>query len=237
MSEVAPDIRALGSQSRRTALLTFLSLALVLGSILYSIYSLRTLEQSKEVLSVELKQLEMSSVDLLAKNNKLQRTNGELQLTNDQLESKRKDTEKKIEKLEKRYAGLKTAVERAELTVRTSTESAAATLKVFDQRIFEIQSSAVPTGRTLNSGAEYRFSLFINGNAEALNGIEKVTYFFDHPSFPAASRTKISMDREQRFSVGYNGWGCMDPVIITVDFKDGRQSKTDFNMCKNLGWK
>ena len=220
MGETSTEIRSLGVQSKRGALLTILSLSLVVGSILYSIFSLKELEQGRDTLLLQLQQLRERSE--------------ELKTTITGLETKREKMVEEITGLEEKYAGLKKSVEQVNVAIGASDGKASVALKVAGQRVYEIKSSAMPTGQKTNSGPLYDFKLYVSGSDEVLNDMEKVTYIFDHPTF--MQKTQTATDRIQQFSIGYRGWGCLREVGITVKFKDGVEGHSDFDMCKSLGW-
>ena len=101
--------------------------------------------------------------------------------------------------------------------------------------VYELKATAKATGRINSAGkTTYNFSIYINAPEESLNQIEKVHYFFDHPSF--SNQHFDIFDKDTAFSVTWIGWGCLFKLPITVHLKDGTQQAIDFNMCKNLGW-
>jgi septal ring factor EnvC (AmiA/AmiB activator) len=78
----------------------------------------------------------------------------------------------------------------------------------------------------------YRYTVWVEGPADLLGKIAEVTYLFDHPTFQ--NKLLRSSNREDRFKVGYIGWGCLDSVIVTYILQDGSRSPVDFNMCSAL---
>jgi len=80
----------------------------------------------------------------------------------------------------------------------------------------------------------YYFTFWLTGPDEVLSRINSVDYFLDHPSF--TQKDLISKDRLSGFRQGYNGWGCLDSVLVKISFSDSSLHPTpiDFNQCKAL---
>jgi len=102
--------------------------------------------------------------------------------------------------------------------------------------VYEIKAAARATGGKASDGSPlYNFTIYINSPQELLNEIQKVTYDFDHPTFPNPHQE--SSNPATRFATGYIGWGCLRNVRIKVFLKKGTVHDIDFDMCKSIGWR
>lgn len=80
----------------------------------------------------------------------------------------------------------------------------------------------------------YDFSLSLRIPAEQRESVRKVTYTFNHPTFKHKARSPKPSEKD--FRVGYQGWGCLTDVGVTLDLTDGGQVPLNIDMCKLLGW-
>jgi hypothetical protein len=99
----------------------------------------------------------------------------------------------------------------------------------------KIHASSRPLeGRLTVDGRQmFRFSLWITAPPERLEGIAKVSYRFEHPTFknPLVS----SDDRQSGFRVHYDGWGTIEVVTVTFTRFDGTSTRQAFAMTDALG--
>jgi hypothetical protein len=128
-----------------------------------------------------------------------------------------------IAKLEKLFEGLKAKI--AGLSAIHVTKSNA---------VYEVKAMAKATGKLTGSRKPiYDFSVYINAPDAALRSIKSVDYHFDHPTFRHPLQT--ATNREEKFKVGYPGWGCLTNVGVDVHMEDGAVNHFDFDMCRSLG--
>lgn len=74
----------------------------------------------------------------------------------------------------------------------------------------------------------YDFECWIDIPERRRGEIDRVTYLFNHPSFP--NRLHESADPTDGFRVAYRGWGALDRVIITLHSVDGIEDQIAYNM-------
>lgn len=98
------------------------------------------------------------------------------------------------------------------------------------------QAKAEPIpGRLSRTGQQiYNFSLWIDLPEERKSEIEKVRYEFNHPTFK--DKINESVNPGDGFRIGYQGWGCLTRVIITMYPREGEPINIDFDMCRALGF-
>jgi hypothetical protein len=87
------------------------------------------------------------------------------------------------------------------------------------------------SARTKSGRQVYRFDVWIETTADAAGAIKSVDYFFDHPSFETRH---FPSEQPPKFLRFYEGWGCLEHVLLTVKFKDGTSGNLDFNQCNAL---
>jgi MinD-like ATPase involved in chromosome partitioning or flagellar assembly len=92
-------------------------------------------------------------------------------------------------------------------------------------------SSHPRPARTASNKALYDFKIWIEGPADAVDRIESVNYFFDHPSF---STKHLISTVGPDFTQGYIGWGCLSNVSVTILWKSGSTSSLPFDQCAAL---
>lgn len=78
----------------------------------------------------------------------------------------------------------------------------------------------------------YDFKLWLEIPPQRRAEVERVSYYFAHPSF--ASKVKSSSDAAENYEVGYRGWGALREVIITIEGRDGRVAKLAFDMAEAI---
>jgi len=77
----------------------------------------------------------------------------------------------------------------------------------------------------------YNFSLWLDIPRELQGKVQKVTYFFNHPSF--ARKENDATDLSTGFRFTYTGWGCLNRVYITV-WMESQNLEIEFSMCDAL---
>jgi hypothetical protein len=215
------DIRELGKKSRQSALVSLIGIGVLFGSLVYSGWHLRTTESQIQTLKLQADVLTRENLAKTADNQALQVQASELQ--------------NPINTLKTEYNTLKTNVEHLNVITKTENSSSSVTLGVTgENQIFEIRATANALGRKIAQGPLYNFSLFVSASPDVIKSISKVTYGFYHPTF--RQQVQETTDGLKNFTISYIGWGCLDDVVITVFFKDGTTRKSDFDMCKKLGW-
>jgi hypothetical protein len=102
-----------------------------------------------------------------------------------------------------------------------------------------IRASAEKTDRLVEKTnlPLYQFKIWLDGTPRALARVKSVQYEFNHPTFP--NKTQRSDDRRSRFEQGYQGWGCLSAVKVTVTPVDPRvgDSTVDFDMCAAVSFR
>jgi len=80
---------------------------------------------------------------------------------------------------------------------------------------------------------KYHYKVWIEGPAVVLAMIRNVQYYFVYEPNPLTTR---SSDPDSKFAVNYNGWGCYDTVVVTVQLKEqsAQLQHRTFNMCSAL---
>lgn len=118
-------------------------------------------------------------------------------------------------------------------TLRGNIEKLYAVRVTPSNQVYELKATAKATEHTSSSRAIYDFRIYINAPAETLDGIQSVTYLFDHPTF--REKRKTTENSRDNFMTRYFGWGCLTKVTATLQLKDGSRQEIDFNMCQSLG--
>ena len=99
-------------------------------------------------------------------------------------------------------------------------------------------SAAEEKGKVTPNGSQiYRIRLWVDGSPETLDRIAAVEYEFNHPTF--VQKIRKSSDRQKKFQIEYDGWGCLSSVIVTlrlVNPPHGPPPQIEFDMCAALGW-
>jgi pYEATS domain-containing protein involved in immunity len=72
-----------------------------------------------------------------------------------------------------------------------------------DYQVLEVRATAKATGRTLDPGPEYNFSIFINAPPDVLSSIQQVTYHFGHPTF--LQQDYVSTNSQDNFKEDIRG--------------------------------
>jgi hypothetical protein len=95
-------------------------------------------------------------------------------------------------------------------------------------------AAAVPLPKPARGLQGYAFSVWLDVPPDRKDELASVSYLFDHPSFHQKVFTATNW--ANGFRVGYQGWGCLNAVQITLHLKEGTSQPMDFDMCHNLGW-
>ena len=85
---------------------------------------------------------------------------------------------------------------------------------------------------TTDGSSYFDFSLWLKVPDGLKKKIDKVEYYFDHPTFQL--KTKTSNNPSNAFAVSYIAYACITEVKITISLKDGRKRVIDFNLCEYL---
>jgi cell division protein FtsB len=95
------------------------------------------------------------------------------------------------------------------------------------------RASAEPLGTKNSAGqAESQYSVWIDVPADRASEIRSVSYEFNHPTF--TDKIQTSSDASNGFRVGYQGWGCLALVAITLNLTDGTTQPISFDQCAGL---
>lgn len=95
------------------------------------------------------------------------------------------------------------------------------------------------TARSLRSGGapQYRFELRPATPLPSTGpgAVASVTYRLAHETF---KNPLMTTGPERQFVATYDGWGCLNTVIVLVEFQDPEKvpALAQFDMCKALGW-
>ena len=148
----------------------------------------------------------------------------EMQQKNEKLRAEQEQLKADFEKEKKNYESLQDNIKKLYATAITA-----------ENEVFELQATAKATGTVSRSNeSQYDFKIFINTSESLLEKIEKVVYHFNHPTFPV--KEQESVNKADRFSVGYKGWGCLANMEVEIHLADKTVQKMNFNMCKSIGW-
>lgn len=80
----------------------------------------------------------------------------------------------------------------------------------------------------------YRFDIRLRGTEELKHRISKVVYDYNDPSF--SNRFVSVTDSRNGYRTGYNGWGCLYGLGVTIYYTDGTNDSFSIDMCEELGW-
>lgn len=119
-------------------------------------------------------------------------------------------------------------------TLKANAEQLYAVRVTPQNQVYELKATAQATGQTTAGGRPvYNFTVYVKSPDATLATIRHVRYRFDHPTFQ--QKDYVSGRRDERFAIGYSGWGCLTKVDVTVTLTDGTEQDFDFNMCRSLG--
>ena len=92
----------------------------------------------------------------------------------------------------------------------------------------------VVTAEPTNQKGRYYFRIQLRGIENIKESIVKVVYDRNHPSFD--QRYVTTFDKDNNFQGGYEGWGCLQNLGITIYFNNNTKKTFYIDMCKKLGW-
>lgn len=92
-------------------------------------------------------------------------------------------------------------------------------------------SRILPGVRGTSGSQTYNFNVWLEGPVDATSRIQSIDYFFDHPSF---THPHFVSTAGPDFLQGYNGWGCLNSVTVTIRWASGTKSTIPFNQCGAL---
>ena len=98
-----------------------------------------------------------------------------------------------------------------------------------------ITAVAVPRAFATNLPGEanrYGFVLETEVPRNRWPEIEKVTYYFNHPSFQTPLLE--SQDPRSHYQVKYQGWGALRRVLITIHLRNGESPQLAFDMAEAI---
>lgn len=103
----------------------------------------------------------------------------------------------------------------------------------YDYEYVEIIPMVTATPNVSQPGY-YNFDIRLRGAEELKDQIVKVVYDFNHSSF--ANRFITVTDSRNGYRTGYNGWGCLPGLGVTIYYDDNTSESFEINMCDLLGW-
>jgi cell division protein FtsB len=226
------DIDDLRKRSRRGAFLSFISLCLLLGSLIYSYYHLKNAEAVLRKTEVEVQNLQAEISRLHADRDVLQDNIAGLQ-------NQRKKLDSEVAEKQREYESLKGNIEQIEYSIEEHESRLTIALGVVDGELYEIQAFADLLERRPRQRYDkhkYRFSLRIwapvpDSVDKVLSKIQKVDYFFNSETF---KYPYMEGNADNGFAVEYEGWGCVPDVQVTIHFKNGSKRLKSFDMCDQL---
>ena len=85
---------------------------------------------------------------------------------------------------------------------------------------------------TSGGSTYFDFSLWLKMPDGLKKKIEKVEYYFDHPTFQI--KRKTSNNPSNAYAVSYIAYACITEVTITIWLEDGRKRAIEFDLCEYL---
>ncbi len=202
------DIDRVKRNSKRSALLTAVGALMIFGVLGYSVWELNHLSVAIAGKKDELRSLEEAKSSLQKQKDDLQNEVTRLEKYSEILFNQYRDTSELSETLQK--------MDGQAVQIRS---------------LAPIQAVATPRAAAVkisDDPQQYEFSLWVEISKERQSEIDKVSYFFDHPSFH--DKLIESTDPKNNYGVSYRGWGALRRVIITLHLKNGKSSKLAFDM-------
>jgi len=105
-----------------------------------------------------------------------------------------------------------------------------------EKKIYQVNPVYTPfatakiTGKNKLGRNVYDYSVGINASRDQLANVRSVVYYFNDPTFKKPSITRI--DAVSKFTVEWNGWGCLNIMKITINLKTSKEPvELVFNMC------
>jgi len=211
----------LRKKSNRAALVSLVGALILLGAIVVSALSLSRLEAEAKDRRAELASLEAVTEK---QRDRAQQARAEAERVQKELEEGRLE----LAALEKEKQSL---TYQWEVASRTLGEQRTLTREIGENQRRELPLSLLVEPRTEAvplSENRFEFRLWLEVPEERRSALEKVTYVFNHPTFPEPEQT--STDAARGFPVSYVGWGALSRVIIRLHEKGGKTEEIAFNM-------
>ena len=210
------EYKKLQRSSNISALLSLVGFVIILGSLAFSYTEIKQkikivneLNTKKDALILDIKTQEQKYSRLADEEKKLLSIIESQENLNIELLNEEKILSQTIKFQEKRIK---------ELELASSPEAIVA------------QTKSVKLDGITNKGRQiYDYSIWLQTPILLKDRIEKVDYFFDHPSM--LKKHRESKESSNGYSVSYRGWGCLEPVLITVHLTDGEIFKLNFYQC------
>ena len=105
-----------------------------------------------------------------------------------------------------------------------------------EKKIYQVNPVYTPfatakiTGKNKLGRNVYDYSVGINASRDQLANVRSVVYYFNDPTFKKPSITRI--DAVSKFTVEWNGWGCLNIMKITINLKTSKEPvELVFNIC------
>ena len=210
------DYKKLQRSSNISALLSLVGFVIILGSLAFSYTEIKQkikivneLNTKKDALILDIETQKQRYNTLAIEEKKLLSIIDNQKNLNIELTNKEKILSQTIKLQEKRIK---------ELELASSPEAIVA------------QTKSVKLDGITNKGRQiYDYSIWLQTPILLKDRIKKVDYFFDHPSM--LKKHRESKESSNGYSVSYRGWGCLEPVLITVHLTDGEIFKLNFYHC------
>lgn len=144
------------------------------------------------------------------------------------LESKQKE----IAEIERRLAQLKAEKERIELNNKELSSEKEALNSFLEKSYGDKETKITPKATSVKDGQYYDFTIWLEMTDAELRKIQKVTYYYNHPSF---KRPKVEVtNMAGGFRTEYKGWGCLENMPITITYRGGKEENIIFRMCEYI---
>ena len=215
----AQEQERLKRASNRAALISGLGALLVFAALAFA--SVQLLGVRREV-----RELETRRDDLRTEADRFKAEAETLREETQQLEQKRAEMREEIESLGRQWKVASRQI--AEQGSFTRALSAAELRKAPLSLAVEPRASTTPIEDEL-----FLFRAWLDVPEARRPEIEKVSYYFNHPTFP--QKLLESRDLGSGFAVAYRGWGALDRVIITIELANGSTQEIAFDMLAALG--
>lgn len=92
----------------------------------------------------------------------------------------------------------------------------------------------IVTAEPTSQAGRYYFRIKLRGIESVKEKVVKVTYDRNHSSF--TQRYVTTTNKANNFEGGYDGWGCLRNLGVTVYFTNNTSKTFTINMCEELGW-
>lgn len=143
----------------------------------------------------------------------------------EELEARRGELAEEIASLERQWQVASQQIQEQQSFARTLSASAERRAPIMV--VAQPRASATPLGND-----RYDFRIWLELPPDRHEECEKVSYFFNHPTF--TQQTLESRDADTNWAVEYHGWGALDRVLVTMHLRDGSEQTIAFNMLAAL---